>query len=176
MTENQLEFFQLLQNINLKIQIYKYQHDQDFSSMDYKKIQKKYYEKLELELIHELSIISKTFNTTHAEALVLGMIIHFYLKYGGVKTIFITFSDIKRCIDPDFEINYYEQFRDSIFKLQDQNLIEIKDAEFYLVRIINKSDRQENDYYLLPAKPSFVPFANKNFELTQSTIDKIKNL
>ncbi|RRQ45812.1 hypothetical protein DTW91_08605 [Chryseobacterium sp. SC28] len=52
------------------------------------------------------------------------------------------------------------QLRDSIFELEDKSLIQISNAEFYLVRVYNKADQRENDYYMLPSKPSFVPFAN----------------
>ena len=179
MSENQIKFFQLLQEMHYKIMCFSHQctlRQNIFRENGYSEIIENIFEDLEKELSLELTEISKKFFVSKRASMVLGAIIHLYVKHEGVRTNFITFGDIERFFYMDVELSLLIKLRESIFELQEKNIIEINDVEFYLVRVFNKSDRRENDYYMLPAKPSFVPFANKKFELSPSTINKLNNL
>ncbi len=134
-----------------------------------------YVKYIEDRLDDELLIVSQQFRVTKSAALMLCAILDMYIKSDGIRINFITINDIKNFFHPEFFTSTII-FRDRIWELEEKNILELKDIDHYPVRIFYETDRTQNDYYLLPAKRSFMPFANKKIELTHSFINKLKQL
>lgn len=126
-------------------------------------------------LKEELGVLSETFKLSRQSALVLAVLLRLHMKSGNIKRQFIHYVDIEKALGLYMETRFVFALRESLFDLEERNIIEIKEVEHYLVKIVHPSDTYLNDYYMLPAKPSFVPFANSTFEFTGSFIHKLNS-
>ena len=126
-------------------------------------------------LKEELDWLSATFKLSKQSSLVLAVLLRLHIKSDGIKRQFIHYVDIEKALGLYMETRFVFTLRESLFNLEERNIIEIKEAEHCLVKIVHPSDTDPNDYYLLPAKPSFVPFANSTFEFTGSFIHKLNS-
>ena len=124
-------------------------------------------------LKEELDWLSATFKLSKQSSLVLAVLLRLHIKSDGIKRQFIHYVDIENALGLYMETRFVFVLRESLFDLEERNIIEIRETGHYLVRILNPSGTSPNDYYLLPAKPSFVPFANSTFEFTGSFIHKL---
>ena len=167
MTEELLNLMDKINTIKLKIRSWHSEIEEDLGLLDYQN-------SIEKIANNELYFISEKFRISKSAAFILATILEMYLNFDGIRIQFLTIDDIRKYYHSDF--HYSLIFRENIFELQEKNIIEIKEINHYLIRVFYESDRIGNDYYLLPAKPSFVPFANQAFELTESFLQKIKQL
>ena len=126
-------------------------------------------------LKEELGVLSETFKLSRQSVLVLAVLLRLHIKRDGIKRQFIHYVDIEKALGLYMETRFVFALRESLFNLEERNIIEIKEAEHYLVKIVHPSDSYLNDYYMLPAKPSFIPFANSTFEFTGSFIHKLNS-
>ena len=126
-------------------------------------------------LKEELDWLSATFKLSKQSSLVLAVLLRLHIKSDGIKRQFIHYVDIEKALGLYMETRFVFTLRESLFNLEERNIIEIKEAEHYLVKIVHPSRTHPNDYYLLPAKPSFIPFANSRFEFTGSFIHKLNS-
>ena len=126
-------------------------------------------------LKEELDWLSATFKLSKQSSLVLAVLLRLHIKSDGIKRQFIHYVDIEKALGLYMETRFVFTLRESLFNLEERNIIEIKEAEHCLVKIVNPSDTDPNDYYMLPAKPSFVPFPNSQFEFTGSFIHKLNS-
>lgn len=126
-------------------------------------------------LKEELDWLSATFKLSKQSSLVLAVLLRLHIKSDGIKRQFIHYVDIEKALGLYMETRFVFTLRESLFNLEERNIIEIKEAEHCLVKIVHPSDSYLNDYYMLPAKPSFIPFANSTFEFTGSFIHKLNS-
>lgn len=168
MTQSLADLFQHIKSIKNKILDYHNCFDESFDNQSYIKF-------LEDKLDSELVVLSEKFQVSKNAVFILSAVLDMYIKSDGIRINFITINDIKKFFHPDFLISTII-FRDRILELEEKNILEIKDIDHYPVRVFYDTDRTQNDYFLLPAKPSFMPFANKKFEFTESFINKLKQL
>ena len=126
-------------------------------------------------LKEELDWLSATFKLSKQSSLVLAVLLRLHIKSDGIKRQFIHYVDIEKALGLYMETRFVFALRESLFNLEERNIIEIKEAEHCLVKIVHPSDTDPNDYYMLPAKPSFIPFANSTFEFTGSFIHKLNS-
>lgn len=126
-------------------------------------------------LKEELDWLSATFKLSKQSSLVLAVLLRLHIKSDGIKRQFIHYVDIEKALGLYMETRFVFALRESLFNLEERNIIEIKEAEHCLVKIVHPSDSYLNDYYMLPAKPSFIPFANSTFEFTGSFIHKLNS-
>lgn len=176
MTTNLEQLFDLITRIELKI----LRKDREFffAIEDYEEYWDSRIDslnKLENILDEELQWLSKYFSISKRAGFVLYSLLRIYLQSGVIKSNYISISDIKKNIFVDIYDATVLDLREAIFELEEKNIIVITEVEHYLVPVINASDTFEHKYYLVKVKPSFVPFANKKFEFTESFIHKLNH-
>lgn len=175
MTANLQELIKVLQKISIKIADFKENYFFQ-PSKNYFQSNSEYLVHLQDVLEEELSWISSVLQVPQSCALVLSSIIRLYFRNSGIKTNFITYSDIESILDmPGLEIFYFE-LREPLYELEYRNIIEITKVDYHLVKVYGLSDRRQNDYFMIPAKPTFVPFGNTKIELSNSFINKLNFL
>lgn len=175
MTEKLEELFVLLDKINDKIRWLTEHEPQHGAEKPFYASKRDYLNHLLEFLKEELGALTETFKLSSQSALVLAVLLRLHIKSGGIKRQFIHYADIEKALNLYMETRFVIALRASLFDLEERNIIEIRETGHYLVRILNPSSTSPNDYYLLPAKPSFVPFANSTFEFTGSFISKLNS-
>ena len=175
MTEKLEELFVLLDKINDKIRWLTEHEPQHGAEKPFYASKRDYLNHLLDFLKEELGALTKTFKLSSQSALVLAVLLRLHIKSGGIKRQFIHYADIEKALNLYMETRFVIALRASLFDLEERNIIEIRETGHYLVSILNPSVTSPNDYYLLPAKPSFVPFANSTFEFTGSFISKLNS-
>ncbi len=175
MTEKLEELFVLLDKINDKIRWLTEHEPQHGAEKPFYATKQDYLHHLLEYLKEELDWLSATFKLSNQSTLVLAVLLRIHVKSDGMKRHFIYYADVERALGLYMETRFVFALRESLFDLEERNVIEIREAGHYLVRILNPSSTSPNDYYLLPAKPSFVPFANSTFEFTGSFIHHLNS-
>ena len=175
MTAKLEELFVLLDKINDKIRWLTEHEPQHGAEKPFYASKRDYLNHLLEYLKEELDWLSATFKLSKQSALVLAVLLRLHIKSDGIKRQFIHYVDIEKALGLYMETRFVFALRESLFNLEERNIIEIKEAEHCLVKIVHPSDTDPNDYYLLPVKPSFVPFANSTFEFTGSFIHKLNS-
>ena len=104
--------------------------------------------------------------------MILFAIIGCELKYGFPRSEFILYKNLQDFYKLEFSGSVYFNFEESIYNLQERGLINIIDFDNYPVSIINEDDQLRNYFFLIPIKPSFMPFSNKKFQLTSDCLNK----
>lgn len=175
MTEKLEELFVLLDKINDKIRWLTEHEPQHGVEKPLYTSKRDYLNHLLEFLKEELGALTETFKLSSQSALVLAILLRLHIKSGGIKRQFIHYADIEKALNLYMETRFVIALRASLFDLEERNFIEIRETGHYLVSILNPSVTSPNDYYLLPAKPSFVPFANSTFEFTGSFMSKLNS-
>ena len=176
MTAKLEELFVLLDKINDKIRWLTEHEPQHGAEKPFYASKRHFLNHLLEYLKEELGVLSETFKLSRQSVLVLAVLLRLHIKSDGIKRQFIHYVDIEKALGLYMETRFVFALRESLFNLEERNIIEIKEAEHYLVKIVNPSRTHPNDYYLLPAKPSFIPFANSRFEFTVSFIQYLNSL
>ena len=132
-----------------------------------------YLERLRSEISDKLYIIKDVFSVDYNEAMILAALMHCEMQYGIPKSEFIVFKDLLRFYQFDFSSSLYFQFRESIYSLEEKGLIEIDDFDYYPVPVVDFEDQKRNEHYLIPVKPSFMPFTGKKFSLSAIVLKKL---
>ena len=175
MTEKLEELFVLLDRMNDKVRWITEHEPNAGEEHPFYSSKQDYLNDLLEYLKEELDWLSATFKLSKQSSLVLAVLLRLHIKSDGIKRQFIHYVDIEKALGLYMETRFVFALRAAIFNLEERNIIEIKEAEHYLVKIVHHSDTDPNDYYLLPVKPSFVPFANSTFEFTGSFIHKLNS-
>ena len=175
MTAKLEELFVLLDKINDKIRWLTEHEPQHGAEKPFYASKRDYLNHLLEYLKEELDWLSATFKLSKQSSLVLAVLLRLHIKSDGIKRQFIHYVDIEKALGLYMETRFVFALRESLFNLEERNIIEIKEAEHCLVKIVHPSDSYLNDYYMLPAKPSFIPFANSTFEFTGSFIHKLNS-
>ena len=176
MTAKLEELFVLLDRMNDKVRLITEHEPNAGEEHPFYSSKQDYLNDLLEYLKEELDWLSATFKLSKQSSLVLAVLLRLHIKSDGIKRQFIHYVDIEKALGLYMETRFVFALRESLFNLEERNIIEIKEAEHYLVKIVNPSRTHPNDYYLLPAKPSFIPFANSRFEFTVSFIQYLNSL
>ena len=175
MTAKLEELFVLLDRMNDKVRWLTEHEPQHGAEKPFYASKRDYLNHLLEYLKEELDWLSATFKLSKQSSLVLAVLLRLHIKSDGIKRQFIHYVDIEKALGLYMETRFVFTLRESLFNLEERNIIEIKEAEHCLVKIVHPSDSYLNDYYMLPAKPSFIPFANSTFEFTGSFIHKLNS-
>lgn len=173
MTTSQLDFFEQVKNLSQKIDVLDTEFHQDF---DGKAREPDYPAFLEKKLGDDLSVLALRFSVSPKAALMIAAMVMLYFELGTVRRNFIMSKDLERFLTRYEEPMLILKFCDVLYELEERNILKTEKAEFYPVRVFWEADRNVNDYYLLPAGKTFVPFADCRFELTEIFINKIMQL
>ncbi|WP_332025097.1 hypothetical protein [Kaistella sp.] len=175
MTEKLEELFVLLDEINDKVRWITEHEPEHRAEKPFYASKRDYLNHLLEHLKEERGVLTEMFKLSSQSALVLAVLLRLHIKSDCMKRQFIHYVDIEKALGLYMETRFVFVLRESLFDLEERNIIEIRETGHYLVRILNPSGTSPNDYYLLPAKPSFVPFANSTFEFTGSFIHHLNS-